>query len=71
MPDYEHLRVAREGPVAVCTIVNPPQNFMNGRMVQEFLQLADEVGPTVRQGIVDPASHLPVGRSTQTLCMES
>ena len=43
MPDYEFLKVAREGPVAVCSIVNPPQNLMNGRMVQEFLQLADEV----------------------------
>jgi enoyl-CoA hydratase/carnithine racemase len=43
MPDYEYLKVARDGPVAVCTIVNPPQNLMNGRMVQEFLELADEV----------------------------
>jgi len=43
MPNYEFLKVARDGPVAVCTILNPPQNFMNGRMVQEFLQLADKV----------------------------
>jgi enoyl-CoA hydratase/carnithine racemase len=43
MPDYEFLKVTRDGPVAVCTIVNPPQNFMNARMVQEFLLLADEV----------------------------
>ena len=43
MPEYEFLKVARDGPVAVCTIVNPPQNLMNGRMVQEFLRLADEV----------------------------
>ena len=43
MPDYEYLRITREGAVAVCTIVNPPQNLMNGRMVEEFLQLADEV----------------------------
>jgi hypothetical protein len=47
------------------------QHYMNGRMDQELLRLADEVGPTVRKGIVDPASHLPIGRSTQTLCMES
>ena len=43
MPDYEFLKVTRDGPVAVCTIVNPPHNLMNGRMVEEFLQLADEV----------------------------
>jgi enoyl-CoA hydratase len=43
MPDYEFLKVTRDGAVAVCTILNPPQNFMNGRMVQEFLQLAGEV----------------------------
>ncbi len=43
MADYEFLKVAKDGAVAVCTIVNPPQNFMNARMVQELLRLADEV----------------------------
>jgi enoyl-CoA hydratase len=43
MADYEFLKVARDGPVAVCTIFNPPENLMNARMVQEFLRLADEV----------------------------
>lgn len=43
MADYEFLKVARDGPIAVCTISNPPQNLMNSRMVQEFLRLADEV----------------------------
>jgi len=43
MADYEFLKVGRDGPVAVCTIFNPPENLMNSRMVQEFLRLADEV----------------------------
>jgi len=43
MPDYEFLKVTRDGPIAVCTILNPPQNFMNARMVEEFLRLAGEV----------------------------
>lgn len=39
MPEYQHIELRREGAAAVATLVNPPRNFMNGRMVEELLGL--------------------------------
>ena len=40
---YGHLRVERRGGVVVCTLVNPPMNFMNAGMVRELDELTREV----------------------------
>jgi enoyl-CoA hydratase len=40
---YGYLDLRREGPTVVCTINNPPQNFLNARIVEELTTLADEV----------------------------
>jgi enoyl-CoA hydratase len=40
---FEYLQVERDGGVVHCTFVNPPMNFMNGRMVAELDVLTREV----------------------------
>lgn len=47
---YKYFAVKREDRVALCTINNPPMNFMNGAMITELIQLADELeaDPEVR-----------------------
>jgi enoyl-CoA hydratase len=41
--DYQHLSVERSGGVVLCTLTNPPMNFMNARMVLELDDLTREV----------------------------
>jgi enoyl-CoA hydratase len=43
MSEMQHVQVRREGPVVVATLVNPPRNLMNARMVQEMHALVDEI----------------------------
>lgn len=43
MAEYRYFKVEKDGRVAVCTFSNPPLNLMNGSMVAELAQLADEV----------------------------
>jgi enoyl-CoA hydratase/carnithine racemase len=44
MPDdYRYLQTRREDATLVCTIANPPQNFLNATIVAELTQLADAV----------------------------
>ena len=42
-PDYQYLTIRREAATLVCTITNPPRNFLNATIVAELSQLADEV----------------------------
>ncbi len=43
MADYRFLETRLEGATLVCTITNPPQNFLNASIVAELTQLADSV----------------------------
>ena len=44
MPDeYRFLQTRIEGATLVCTITNPPQNFLNASIVVELTQLANGV----------------------------
>jgi len=40
---YRHLSVERKGPVVLCTLTNPPMNFMNAVMVRELDEMTREV----------------------------
>jgi len=40
---YRHLTLERKGAVALCTLSNPPMNFMNAVMVRELEQVTREV----------------------------
>ena len=40
---YRHLTLERKGAVALCTLSNPPMNFMNAVMVRELDQVTREV----------------------------
>ena len=37
MTDYRYLELRRDGATLVCTINNPPQNFLNATIVQELI----------------------------------
>jgi enoyl-CoA hydratase len=39
---YEFLDLRREGATLVCTINNPPKNFLNQRVMRELIAMADE-----------------------------
>jgi enoyl-CoA hydratase/carnithine racemase len=41
--EYEQIQVHKEGGVAVCTIYNPPENFMSDRMVREMSDFVKSV----------------------------
>jgi enoyl-CoA hydratase len=43
MPDYTHVQTRRDGPVLIATLVNPPKNFMNARMVEEMHAVVDGI----------------------------
>ena len=43
MSGYEHLQLGREGAAIVCTINNPPRNYLNSAIVFELSRLTDEV----------------------------
>lgn len=43
MSGYQYLDLRREGTTLVCTINNPPQNFLNATIVAELSRLADEI----------------------------
>ena len=43
MTDYTHVQLRREGPVLIATLVNPPRNLMNARMVEEMHAVVDEI----------------------------
>ncbi|HUF54230.1 MAG TPA: enoyl-CoA hydratase/isomerase family protein [Dehalococcoidia bacterium] len=44
MPDeYQYLQTRREGATFVCTITNPPQNFLNAAILTELTRLAGEI----------------------------
>jgi enoyl-CoA hydratase/carnithine racemase len=43
MAVYTHVQTRREGAVVVATLVNPPKNFMNARMVEEMLAVVDGI----------------------------
>ena len=43
MADYRFLETRLEGATLVCTITNPPQNFLNASIVAELTQLANSV----------------------------
>jgi enoyl-CoA hydratase len=40
---YRYLDLRREGHTLVCTINNPPKNFLNAAIVRELTTLADDV----------------------------
>jgi enoyl-CoA hydratase/carnithine racemase len=40
--DYQFLQTRREGATLLCTIANPPRNFLNATIVAELSRLADE-----------------------------
>jgi enoyl-CoA hydratase/carnithine racemase len=40
---YRHVSLERKGAVALCTLSNPPMNFMNAVMVRELDQVTREV----------------------------
>jgi enoyl-CoA hydratase/carnithine racemase len=41
--DYRYLQLRREGATLLCTITNPPRNFLNAIIVAELSRLADEL----------------------------
>jgi enoyl-CoA hydratase/carnithine racemase len=43
MTDYQYLSLKSEDTTVVCTINNPPKNFLNASIVAELSQLADAV----------------------------
>ena len=43
MTGYQYLRTQREDATLLCTIANPPRNFLNATIVAELTALADEV----------------------------
>jgi len=43
MTGYRYLQTRREDTTLVCTITNPPRNFLNATIVAELTRLADEV----------------------------
>ncbi len=43
MTDYQYLSGKREGATLLCTINNPPRNFLNATIVAELTRLVDEV----------------------------
>lgn len=43
MAENRFLEARIEGATLVCTITNPPQNFLNASIVAELMQLADSV----------------------------
>ena len=44
MPDdFRYLQTHREDATLVCTITNPPQNFLNAAILTELTQLADDI----------------------------
>jgi enoyl-CoA hydratase/carnithine racemase len=43
MADYQYLHTRRDGPVLIATMVNPPRNLLNARMVEELHALVDSL----------------------------
>lgn len=43
MTDYRYLDLRREGATLVCTINNPPKNFLNQQVMGELLAMGDEI----------------------------
>jgi enoyl-CoA hydratase len=43
MPDYKYLDLRREGATLVCTINNPPKNFLNQAILRELTTMGNEI----------------------------
>ena len=54
MTDYRYLDLDRVGTTLVCTINNPPKNFLNAAILHELTTMGDEVAadPEIRALII-------------------
>lgn len=54
MTEYRYLDLRREGRTLVCTINNPPKNFLNAAIMRELTAMSDEVAadPDLRALII-------------------
>jgi enoyl-CoA hydratase/carnithine racemase len=48
MTDYKYLHLRREDSTLVCTITNPPKNFLNAAIMAELTRMANEIDDSVR-----------------------
>jgi len=52
MADYQYLQLRREDATLVCTITNPPKNFLNAAIMAELTRMANEIDDSVRALVI-------------------